>query len=116
MRRLAASVLGACLAGPALAENVTFNIKSNHPNKVQVEFYSQNRNHAWPGGNKAYNLNDYDMHNYRLTCNAGEKICYGAWVSGNSSKYWGVGMNNRQRCSNCCTTCNGGSITYTLNP
>jgi hypothetical protein len=111
---VAAAVL--CVALPALGEDLTFRMKSNHRNKVQVEFYSQNRNHAWPGGNKAYNIDDYEVHSFRLTCNRGEKICYGAWVTGNSSRYWGVGINNRQRCSNCCYTCNGGTASIELNP
>ena len=116
MGRMLVAIAAACLAFPALAQNVTFHIKSNHPNKVQVEFYSQSRNHAWPGGSKAYNLDDYATHSYRLNCNTGEKICYGAWLSGNQNKYWGVGMNNRRGCTGCCTTCNGGSISFTLNP
>ena len=116
MGRTLVCALGACLAFSALAENVTINIKSNHPNKVQVEFYAQGRSHAWPGGNQAYNLDDSAVHSYRLNCNAGERICYGAWVNGNRNKYWGVGLNNRQRCTSCCTTCNGGTISFTLNP
>lgn len=106
------------IAPPAFAQDstLTFNMKSNHRHKVQVEFYSQNRSHAWPGGNRAYNLDDYDTHTFRLNCRSGERICYGAWVSGNQSKYWGVGLNNRQRCTSCCAQCNGGTVSYVLNP
>jgi hypothetical protein len=100
----------------AQASNLTFRMKSNHPNKVQVEFYAQSRNHAWPGGTKAYNLDDYNEHSFTLNCRTGEKICYGAWLSGNQKRYWGVGMNDKQSCTGCCTTCNGGTISFTLNP
>lgn len=96
---------------------VTFQIKSNYPNKVQVAYYSQTRRgHAWPGGGQAYGLNDYNAHTHTLNCTPGEKICYGAWVTGNSSKYWGAGPNGRYGCSNCCTTCGTGTFSRTLNP
>jgi hypothetical protein len=96
---------------------VTFRIQSKHPNKVQVTYYSQTRRgHAWPGGSQAYSLNDYSVHNHTLNCTPGEKICYGAWVTGSGNKYWGVGPNNRYGCTACCVTCGSGTATYTLNP
>ena len=121
MKKFAVGILlTSALALPTIAgaqgSSVTFHMKSNHPNKVQVEFYAQSRNHAWPGGSKAYNLDDSEVHAFKLSCRSGEKICYGAWVSGNQKRYWGVGLNDKQRCSSCCTTCNGGSISFTLNP
>lgn len=109
-------VFGSAWAVPADAESLTFRIRSNHPNIVQVEFYSQNYNRAWPGGSQAYEISDYDVHSYRLNCRSGEKICFGAWVKG-SSDYWGVGPNDEHGCSSCCYTCNGGTTPIeNLNP
>ncbi len=69
---------------------VIFRVTSNHPNKVQISYYSQTRRgQSWPGGDQAYSLNDSLAHSHVLSCNAGEKICYGAWVTGQSSPYWG---------------------------
>lgn len=99
------------------ADSLTWQIRSEHPNAVAVEFYSQNRNHVWPGGGKVYVIKDWDTHTYRLSCHSGEKICYGAWVRGRKSTYWGVGNNNRNRCSRCCYTCGGGTTrVQVLNP
>jgi hypothetical protein len=86
---------------------VTFRIKSNHPSAVAVAFYSQNdRTRAWPGRDQHYRIVDWAEHSYPLTCERGEKICYGAWVEGgNLSPYWGAGLKGRQRCENCCFTC-----------
>jgi len=96
---------------------VTFRVKSNHASKVQIAYYSQTRRgHAWPGGSQVYALNDYNVHTHTLTCVPGEKICYGAWVTGSGTKHWGVGPNNRYGCSNCCTTCGSGGLSRTLNP
>ena len=96
---------------------VTFRVKSNHPNKVQISYYSQmRRGHAWPGGGQAYALNDSAFHSHTLNCTPGEKICYGAWVTGSGSRYWGVGPNGKYGCTGCCTTCGSGTVSYTLNP
>lgn len=100
----------------AAAENFTFRIKSNYKYKVQIEFYSQARDSAWPGDGMAYELNDSQVHDYSLRCQSGERICYGAWVTGNSREYWGAGLHARQGCSSCCYTCDGGeTAVITLN-
>ncbi len=89
---------------------MTWSVKSNYKYKVQVAFYSQTRSYEWPGSGDAYNLNDSETHQYPITCNDGEKICYGGWVTGNDKKYWGVGYNNAHGCKNCCFICGGGPI------
>jgi hypothetical protein len=103
-------------ATPSSAETMTWHLQSNYPYRVQAEFYSQIRNWAWPGGGQAYNLNDSAVHDFPLTCNSGEKICVGAWSTGNASIYWGVGYDNRHGCTSCCYICGGGELpTITLN-
>ena len=92
------------------AETMTWTITSNYQYQVQVEFYAQSRSAAWPGNGRAYDVNDYAAHTFVLNCVRGEKICYGAWPTGGDrngqyTTYWGVGQNNRQRCSNCCALC-----------
>jgi hypothetical protein len=89
----------------ALAENMTWTMTSDYRYKVQVEFYSQNRNTAWPGGGTVYTLNDYSPHKFSLACRGGEKICYGAWATGDAGTYWGVGINNKHACKSCCAVC-----------
>lgn len=104
-------------AATAEAETLTFYIRSEHPKVVSLEFYSQNRRVAWPGDGEVYVIKDYDTHEYRLSCRAGEKICYGAWVRNRQSSYWGVGYNDRNGCKGCCYTCNGGETrVIVLNP
>jgi hypothetical protein len=100
----------AALVAPATAkaETLTFYIQSDHPNVVELEFYSQDRNHVWPGNNEVYILDDYNVKNITLSCRSGELICYGAWVRNRSNLYWGVGPNDSQSCSSCCYYCDGG--------
>lgn len=103
------AVLLAIGVQPALASDVTFVIKNNHPNAVELELYSQDRDHVWPGGDQVYYLDDGEVKNIGLACEEGEQICYGAWISGDPESYWGVGPNNTENCESCCYTCSGGS-------
>ena len=102
------------IASLASAQDITFSITNKSDYDIQIEFYSQDRNHAWPGGNQAYNLGSGDDSDYKLACRSGEKICYGAWVKGRSSTYWGVGLDNKQSCSACCQNCGDGNLSRTL--
>jgi hypothetical protein len=97
------------------AQEISFEITNDYGRDIQVEFYSQNRNHAWPGGNRAYNLNRGDTQTYKLACQSGEKICYGGWVKGDARTYWGVGLNGKQSCDRCCVFCGDGILKRTLN-
>ena len=104
------------LPTPAAAETMTWRVKSKYKYKVQVAFYSQDRRYEWPGGGDAYNLDDSDTHEYPIRCKEDEKICLGAWVTGNAKKYWGVGYNNSHGCKTCCFICGAGDIpTQVLN-
>ena len=110
-RLLIALFTVASLAGfslPAAADDVTFIMNNGHPNAVRVELYSQDRNQVWPGGNQTYYLDDSETKEIGLSCNSGESICYGAWIDGDESTYWGVGPNDKEQCSDCCYTCESG--------
>ncbi len=50
------------LATQAAAAELTWRIKSDHPNHVSLEFYSQDRNRVWPGGGNTYVIEDWDTH------------------------------------------------------
>lgn len=106
----------AMVAGKAQADNLVWSIKSDHPNVVSLEFYSQDYNRAWPGGGEVYILDDWDPKSFNLQCSTGELICYGAWVRGDSNTYWGVGIDNSQYCSDCCYYCGEPTDPITLLP
>jgi len=100
-----------CLAGTAAqAGTLSFKFRSNHEYSVGLEFTSQDRNHQWPGDGKAYKIADYEVHSYKLQCQTGETICYGAWLEGDSTQYWCVGMDNENHCSDCCYVCDGSQV------
>ena len=100
----------------ASAAKLTWHVRSEHPKVTSLEFYSQDRDYVWPGDNEVYVIDDYDEHTYTLSCNKGEKICYGAWVRNNSDSYWGSGYDGEQACEDCCFSCGAGDTpTMVLN-
>ncbi len=109
-RLFALLILVLCLpgAGSARAESLTWNIRSDHPNAVSLEFYSEDGNTSWPGAGDVYVLDDNEDHAFPLQCRLGERICYGAWVRGDETQFWGVGVNGSQFCESCCYQCDGG--------
>ena len=90
------------------ADTLQWHVKSIYPYRVQIEFYSEDGKLAWPGHGEAFGLNDNRTHRFSLECTTGQNICYGAWVTGNSHKYWGVGLHNHQSCAKCCAVCGKG--------
>ncbi|MBB4066419.1 hypothetical protein [Gellertiella hungarica] len=107
-RLVAAAVVLAGMHATGFASDVTFVMRNSHPNAVEVELYSQDREHVWPGGSEVYYLDDGETKEMSLSCEEGEKICYGAWVAGDQGTFWGTGPDNAQRCTDCCYTCVGG--------
>lgn len=105
---MAAFAAALAFAAPATADSLYWEVRSEHPNIVSLEFYSEDYDRAWPGGGEVYVLDDYDTHSYNLECSTGEKICMGAWVRGDSSSYWGVGRDARNSCESCCFICGRG--------
>jgi len=91
--------------GGGSAASMVWTVKSMYQYKVQIAFYARERNHEWPGNGQAWDLNDYNNHTYTLNCRRGEKVCFGAWVTGNASKFWGVGFGGKQGCPSCCFVC-----------
>jgi hypothetical protein len=108
-------VMGIVGTSSARADSMTWQLRSYSPNAVEVKFFSQNRKAVWPSATTHYDIKDYKVHSFKLSCLAGEKICYGAGVSGNLRRYWGMSTDGKQRCTNCCFTCGGDTTTSVQN-
>ena len=98
----------AASAGVASAGEMNWRVQSESDYVVHLQFYSDDRNVVWPGSDKVYVLDDSAVHEYPLSCNSNEKICYGAWEKNNQSSYWGAGIDAEQDCEDCCYRCDGG--------
>ena len=102
-------------AGAAMAETMSWKFRSQHPNIVDVQLYAPARNLVWPANGQVWSLKDYASHNVAINCTRGDKICYGAWVRGSESSYWGAGRLNKHSCTSCCYTCGATQETPVIN-
>lgn len=102
-------------AAQAQSVTMTWKFKAFHKNIVDIEFYSQNRRNTWPGGGKVWSVKNFETQNIKISCVSGERICYGAWVRGTGSSYWGVGQKQKFSCTGCCYTCQANSSTPVIN-
>jgi len=103
-------ILGCALAmcgSLAQAQGLTFSFDNEYSEDLAIEFYSQDRNHVWPGGGDVYVLGTSDgAMAYPLSCQPGENICFGAWTLDRRS-FWGGGVDMSQSCEACCAVCDG---------
>jgi len=102
---LSAAMSVLLLAGPAHAADMAFFVKNLRSQGVAVELFSRDRDTVWPGGDKVFLVEPGTRKSIPITCNAGERICYGAWVNGNDAISAGVGPDNDRKCDDCCFTC-----------
>lgn len=72
---------------------------------IQLQFFSKDRSHVWPGNNQARNLRDDQVQTFNLTCRPSEKICFGARYYDRADRHWGVGRSGDEGSSRCCTNC-----------
>src|SRR5262245_25617269 len=80
-------------APEAAANEITFRVQHLDGRHGFIRFFSMDRPVQWPAPGRGYPLQDYKIHEYRLSCNTNEKICYGAWVQGSKgNQYWGAGI------------------------
>ena len=93
------------IAAPAAAADMTFFMKNGMPYGVAVELYSRNRFHRWPGGDEVYLLERGEKKSATVQCEAGERICWGAWRNGDDGTAFGVGPDDTRDCPSCCRIC-----------
>ena len=100
---------------PPQADGLTWMMTNHYGYKISVIFFSKARpGHVWPGNNQVFVLNSGAPTPLRIRCLPGEKICYGAWPTGNPSRYWGVGPLGRAGCDKCCASCGSSLVTSGL--
>lgn len=106
MIRLAiAALLFAAAPAPQIAhaDGMAFFIDNRHPGDVAVELYG--RQSVWPGNDQVYLIERGMKKSLPITCEAGETICWAAWVNGDARIYWGVGPDSVRTCYDCCFIC-----------
>jgi hypothetical protein len=112
---MAAATILTLAAGVAGAAEMSFYARNHYPFSVAVELFGRDR--VWPGDDQVYLLDGKERKAVAIQCEAGETICYGAWISGAARTSWGVGPDNNRDCTRCCSFCTErGSMEIDLGP
>ena len=93
------------MTAPAGAAEMSFYIDNQQNYDVAVELYGERPGRVWPGNDKVYLIEKGYRKSVPVTCDAGERICYGAWRVGNDRVFFGSGPDNAYRCTDCCFIC-----------
>jgi ferredoxin-like protein FixX len=111
MMFFAAAMIAAAGATPAQSGDATFKLTNNARFTIMVKVFSQSRNWEWPSTTKHWPLDDSAQHSLRISCQDGEKVCYGGAFSSDDKTHWGVGFKGNKSCGNCCLTC-GSNVSH----
>lgn len=105
MRGLA--LLGLTILGvaPVAAADMSLYVRNQRSDGVALELFSRDRDTVWPGGDKVFLIDPRARKSVPISCNQGERLCWGAWVNGNDKLSAGVGPDNDQPCDTCCFVC-----------
>ena len=118
MRNLFSGIVCAAflLAGgaPASSGDATFTLANKARFNVMVKVFSQSRHWEWPSTTRHWNLDDDAQHALRISCQDGEKVCYGGSFTADDKTHWGVGFKGDKPCSGCCLTC-GSNVSHAWN-
>jgi hypothetical protein len=111
MRRRIAILLSTLLSlnasgSIALADDASFRFTNNTPETIYLNLHSRSRaGWHWPSGSKRWVLNAGQKGTVAAgACQPNEEICYGGDNKG-SSRFWGVSLDGKKGCSNCCIHC-----------
>ncbi|MEZ5810443.1 MAG: hypothetical protein R3D45_03425 [Rhizobiaceae bacterium] len=104
-RCLAAPLVLAALPAVAQAGEMRFRFTSHAPSPVLVRLFSGDRLQSWPDDGGLFILADRSPRKFSVSCKTGERICYGAWIEGDITRFWGAGDEGRHDCDDCCHIC-----------
>ncbi len=91
----------------ALADGASFRFTNKTSETIYLNLNSKSRPHRWPDVKKRWILNPGQKGTVVAgACQPGEKICYGAGNQ-NGSRFWGVSLDGKKGCVNCCIDCGG---------
>jgi hypothetical protein len=105
MKRAFAMLAALLIAPAAFADDMTFYMKNETGGGIAVELRARDRDYLWPGDGKVYFLETGERKSVQISCDAGENICYAAWINGDDQVSWGVGPDGDKVCGDCCRIC-----------
>ena len=132
--RIAAALAMLCASAagtPATAAELTFQLINDTERAMNMKLFSRGESlQQWPSKTKAYSMRPgTEVQQVKITCDEGEKICWGAWIVTQSASgdivgpggerrermtariSYGVGERGVRPCPRCCHVCKDGAHT-----
>lgn len=102
-------------SSPANADSVRIVMQNQTSYYVDTQVQAPARTNYWPGVKQGWTLAPGQSVDIWISCIGGERICLGARNRTNYSHYWGAGTDvpGGQQCSDCCYTCQHGTMAGT---
>jgi uncharacterized membrane protein YhaH (DUF805 family) len=72
---------------------------------VRARLFDNTNGLVWPSSGQYYSANPGGVVDVTITCRLGANICFGAAADPPSNSYWGVGLEGRNTCRDCCYAC-----------
>ena len=114
---------------PVMAAEMTFQLVNDSDRALNFKLFSRGESRQqWPAKTKAFSVKpDSAVQQIKITCEEGEQICWGAWmtvqtVSGEmvgasgaratrtSTHSTGAGERGQRNCEHCCHICKDGAL------
>jgi hypothetical protein len=100
---------GACsnVGVSSLAVNIENECSSD---VIDLQIYDFADELQWPGTPMPFELSQDQPQQLNIQCTQGSQLCYGGAQEAGSHQ-WGVGLNGKSTCQDCCFVCNGAYTT-----
>ena len=87
-----------------------YRFHNNTGEMLHARMAANTRHFYWPSTTDQFEIAP-GLVEMGLTCDTGEEVCWGVWKPSNKMYYWGAGPSGDYKCTDCCTLCDGSTIT-----
>lgn len=87
-----------------------YRFHNNTGEVLHARMAANTRHVFWPSATDQYEVGP-GIVELGIQCDTGEEVCWGVWKPANKMYYWGAGPTGDYKCTDCCTLCDGSTIT-----
>lgn len=90
-----------------VTRSIAVTIVNNSEREMHAKLFARGSNQQWPSIGRAYVVPPAGQsHVFKIECQEGEQICYGAWVDRARRRHeFGSGARGLISCERCCRVC-----------
>ena len=81
---------------------------------LQARFFDVDRDLVWPGRGSVFATGPGGIIDALITCEVGDLICHGTETDPADGLFWGLALDGRAGCENCCEVCRNLVVEFEL--